>query len=380
MSRQWIRFPLREGECSRQAHCDLPQGTYEREMGREGFFGPTAHLHHKHLPTGWIDWEGPLRPHAFNFNDIPSERDCPLAAPLTLHNADVKLRVWRTHGAMRHLVRNADGDELLFIHEGGGDFFCDYGHLTLREGDYVVIPRGTMWRIEPTAPLFILMIEATEDSYQLPDTGLVGNHAIFDPAALDVPAINERFLAQQDENPWSLQIKRHDQVSVVTWPFNPLDAQGWHGDLCVVRLNWRDIRPLMSHRYHLPPSAHTTFVASRFVVCTFVPRPIESDPGALRVPFYHSNDDFDEVLFYHAGDFFSRDNIKRGMVTFHPAGFTHGPHPKAFAAGQAHAKTFTDEVAVMLDTRDALAVGPICEGVEHPGYVTSWQRPETLGK
>lgn len=339
-------------------------------------------MHHKHAPTDWVNWEGPLRPRAFDLNDLQEEVSSlsPWVMPDILSNPHCRYRIWRLHEPMPFLVRNADGDELLFIHEGSGEFYCDYGHLILRDGDYVVIPRGTMWRIEPTAPLFILMIEATEDSYQLPDKGLVGNHAIFDPAALDVPAINERFLAQQDENPWSLQIKRHDQVSVVTWPFNPLDAQGWHGDLCVVRLNWRDIRPLMSHRYHLPPSAHSTFVASRFVVCTFVPRPIESDPGALRVPFYHSNDDFDEVLFYHAGDFFSRDNIKRGMVTFHPAGFTHGPHPKAFAAGLAHAKTFTDEVAVMLDTRDALVVGPICEGVEHPGYVTSWQRPETLGK
>ena len=140
MSRQWISFPLREGECSRQAHCDLPEGTFEREMGREGFFGPTAHLHHKHPPTGWIDWQGPLRPHAFNFNNIASERDCPLAAPLTLHNSDVKLRVWKTHGAMRHLVRNADGDDLLFIHEGAGHFYCDFGHLTFRDGDYLLIP------------------------------------------------------------------------------------------------------------------------------------------------------------------------------------------------------------------------------------------------
>ena len=91
------------------------------------------------------------------------------------------------------------------------------------------------------------------------------------------------------------------------------------------------------------------------------------------MPFYHSNDDFDEVLFYHAGDFFSRDNIEAGMVTFHPAGFTHGPHPKAFAAGQAHAKTFTDEVAVMLDTRDALQVTAAAESVENPDYVYSWR-------
>ena len=116
----------------------------------------------------------------------------------------------------------------------------------------------------------------------------------------------------------------------------------------------------MSHRYHLPPSAHTTFVADRFVVCTFAPRPFETDPGALKVPFFHNNDDFDEVIFYHAGDFFSRDNIHPGMMTLHPCGFTHGPHPKALKrmlrAGEARR---TDEVAVMIDARDALEVGPL---------------------
>ena len=275
--------------------------------------------------------------------------------------------------AMETLVRNADGDDLLFIHEGRGEFFCDYGHLTLVPGDYVVIPRGTMWRLEPAEPMLLLMIEATNDSYQLPDKGLVGEQAIFDLAMLDVPSIDDAFKAQQTETPWSVQIKRNGQVSVVTFPYNPLDAIGWHGELSVARINWRDIRPLMSHRYHLPPSAHTTFVASRFVVCTFVPRPIESDPGALKVPFYHNNDDFDEVLFYHAGDFFSRDNIDKGMVTFHPAGFTHGPHPKAFQAGREYKKKFTDEVAVMLDTRDALEVGDTVGVVEDTNYVNSWQ-------
>ncbi|MDO2947213.1 homogentisate 1,2-dioxygenase [Aeromonas simiae] len=375
--RKWISFPHREGISSRQAHADLPEGAiYERELGRAGFFGPASHLHHRHPPTDWIGWEGPLRPHLLNLNALGEAVSSlsPWVVPDLLFNAHCSYRIWRLSGPMPFLVRNADGDELLFIHEGAGELFCDYGHLSFSQGDYLLIPRGTMWRIEPSAPLFVLLIEATNDSFQLPERGLVGNHAIFDPAVLEVPAIDERFLAQQDEAPWSLQIKRHNQVSVVTWPFNPLDAIGWHGDLCVVRLNWRDIRPLMSHRYHLPPSAHTTFVASRFVVCTFVPRPIESDPGALRVPFYHNNDDYDEVLFYHAGAFFSRDNIARGMLTLHPAGFTHGPHPKAFAAGQAHAKTFTDEVAVMLDCRDALTLGPVCEAVEVREYVNSWQR------
>ena len=115
------------------------------------------------------------------------------------------------------------------------------------------------------------------------------------------------------------------------------------------------------------------FVADRFVVCTFVPRPIESDPGALKVPFYHSNDDYDEVIFYHTGDFFSRDNIKPGMMTFHPAGFTHGPHPKAFAAGAKAVRTMTDEVAVMIDARDALDMGEGALAQEDPSYADSWK-------
>jgi homogentisate 1,2-dioxygenase len=232
-----------------------------------------------------------------------------------------------------------------------------------------------MWRIEPTTPLRILMIEATDDSYQLPDRGLLGGHAIFDPATLQTPKIDDQFIAQQDETKWQLRVKRHQQISVITYPFNPLDAVGWHGNLTVVKLNWRDIRPLMSHRYHLPPSAHSTFSCKQFVICTFVPRPIESDPGALKVPFYHSNDDYDEVIFYHAGDFFSRDNIEPGMVTLHPAGFTHGPHPKAYQAGQAHQRKFTDEVAVMLDTREALKITDHGAALEEPDYVYSWCNP-----
>ena len=118
-------------------------------------------------------------------------------------------------------------------------------------------------------------------------------------------------------------------------------------------------------------------MADRFVVCTFVPRPIESDPGALKVPFFHSNDDYDEVIFYHAGEFFSRDNIKPGMITWHPNGFTHGPHPKAFAAGAKAAKTMTDEVAVMIDTRDPLDIERRGRGAEDAAMSTAGSPNET---
>ncbi len=218
----------------------------------------------------------------------------------------------------------------------------------------------------------MLEIEATNGSFKLPERGILGPHAQFDPAALDTPKLDDAFRAQADETPWKVIVKRRDAISTIAYPFNPLDAVGWKGNLCVVKLNWRDIRPVMSHRYHIPPSVHSTFVADRFVVCTFVPRPIESDPGALKVPFYHSNDDYDEVIFYHQGEFFSRDNIHPGMVTWHPNGFTHGPHPKAFAAGARAAKTMTDEVAVMIDARDPLDICRAAESTEVKTYAESW--------
>lgn len=372
--RRYISFPKIEGQSSRQAHANLPQGTYEREVGKEGFFGPASHLYHRHPPTGWSRFEGPLRPHAFDLAKLTQDYFCPWQATPIVSNAAVRLRHWYLVGTMDHLVRNADGDELLFIHKGKGELFCDYGHLSVKEGDYIIIPRGTMWRIEAASlGMTLLLIEATNESYALPEKGLVGTHAIFDPAMLDTPKIDDAFLAQQSETEWQVRIKRRQEISKVTYPFNPLDAVGWHGDLSVVRINIQDIRPLLSHRYHLPPSAHTTFLSRRFVVCSFVPRPFETDPDALKVPFFHNNDDYDELIFYHAGDFFSRDNIHPGMVTLHPGGFTHGPHPKALRNMFKQPKSATDEYAVMIDTRDALEIDPPAMTVADPRYVESWK-------
>jgi homogentisate 1,2-dioxygenase len=370
--KRYVHFPKVEGQASRQAHADLPAGTYEREISKDGFFGPAAHLYHRHPPTSWENFEGPLRPHAFDCMKLAATRSSPWDAPELLWNASTRLRFWRCDSKMPALARNADGDELLFVHAGSGELFCDYGHLSFAAGDYILIPRGTMWRVECSTPLAALLIEATNSSYRLPDKGLVGPHAIFDAAMLDTPRIDDAFKEQQDGE-WRVSIKRRNAISTVTYAFNPLDAVGWHGDLSVVQINVRDLRPLMSHRYHLPPSAHTTFVADRFDVCTFVPRPFETDPGAMKVPFFHNNDDYDEVLFYHAGNFFSRDNIHPGMITMHPGGFTHGPHPKALQNVFDPKKPATDEYAVMIDTRDALEISTAASGIEWTGYVDSWK-------
>lgn len=373
MSKKWISHPRIEGQASRQAHCNLPQGSFEREIGKEGFFGPATHMYHRHPPTGWTRMEGDLRPRAFDTTHWANYGASPWDARGLLSNAQMKFRIWEMPVSMDHLARNADGDELLFIHSGSGHLYCDYGHLEFRDGDYIMLPRSTSWRMESTAPVSMLLIEASNSSYMLPDKGLLGPNAIFDEAMLDVPRIDDAFLAQQDEQEWEVRVKSRGNISRITFPFNPLDAMGWKGDLCPVRINWRDMRPLMSHRYHLPPSVHTTFVANRFVVCTFVPRPFETDPDALKVPFFHNNDDFDEVIFYHKGEFFSRDNIHPGMVSWHPIGFTHGPHPKALKNAFTPKASATDEVAVMIDTRDSLDLDPLAEPIEWDGYVDSWQ-------
>lgn len=376
MSRNWIPVRGAEGEHSRQAHADMPAGTYEREVSKEGFFGPAAFFHHRHPPTGWTSFEGPLKPRAFDLAALNAVRSSPWEAPRVLANANVEVRFWRLDEAMPALARNADGDQLLFVHVGAGEFYCDYGRLTYAAGDYLYLPRGTMWRLAPTAPTAVLMIEATGGHYTFPDRGLLGPTAVFDPAMLDTPRMDDAFRAHQSEpGPHAVAIKKRGQVSLATYPHNPLDAVGWHGDLAPARLNVRDIRPVASHRYHLPPSVHTTFLADRFVVCTFTPRPFETDPGALKVPFFHNNDDYDEVLFYHAGDFFSRDNIDAGMMTFHPSGFTHGPHPKALKNMLVQPKTATDEYAVMIDARDPLDVGDGAAAVENGAYVNSWKTP-----
>jgi homogentisate 1,2-dioxygenase len=352
----------------------MPEGTFEREISKEGFFGPAAFFHHRHPPTGWTRFEGPLRPRAFNLAALNEAAASPWTAAVILSNAHLEVRFWKLAAPMAALARNADGDMLVFVHEGGGELFCDYGRLAFRAGDYLYLPRGAMWRLSPTEPSSFLIIEATNDHFTLPERGLLGPTAVFDPAMLDTPVMDEAFREHQAEpGDHRVEIKKRGVVSIATFPYNPLDAVGWHGDLAPARLNIADIRPVASHRYHLPPSVHATFTTPRFIVCTFTPRPFETDAGALKVPFFHNNDDFDEILFYHAGDFFSRDGIDAGMMTLHPSGFTHGPHPKALKNMLVQAKPATDEYAVMIDARDPVDVSGAATAVEDTHYVDSWK-------
>ena len=359
------------GRVTRQAHVDLPAGTVEDEYARRGFFGRTSHLYRTEAPVGWVEIEGDIRPQALCATEAPGLRDDDWLAgriPL-LGNADVTLHFARLARPMPYFFRNADADEILFVHSGAGRLETDFGPFDYVRGDYLVIPRGTVHRLAPSAPTSVLVIEST-DEVELPDRGLLGKHALFDLDVLDVPT-PEAPAAEPGRTRWEVRVQRQRRLSTIVYPFHPLNAVGWKGDLAPWRLNVKDIRPVASERYHLPPTAHATFVMPNVVVCTFLPRPLETgDPGALRVPFYHSNIDYDEVLFYHAGEFFSRAGIRPGMMTFHPQGVHHGPQPQAVAASKT--KERTSEEAVMIDARRPLSMTAAARSCAVPDYWKSW--------
>lgn len=384
-------FPLKKGKTTQQAHVGLPQGTYEEEHGRKGFYGKAAHLYHTHPPTDWIRFEGKLRPHLFDLNKLePSDhKDAGGEPAIFLGNNDVLVSVSRRSSPMPFYFRNSDGDELYFVHRGRGVIETDFGPLDYEKGDYIVLPRSVTYRVVPEVDDNFFLILQSKAEFNQPERGLLGQHALYDPAAVTVP--DPTLVSDVDEDgtmgdpvEWEVRIRCEGEYSKVFYPFNPLDVVGWKGDLTTWKINLRDIRPVMSHRAHLPPSAHTTFVTEGAVVCSFVPRPLEQDADALKVPFFHRNTDYDEFIFYHDGDFFSKDNIEPGYATLHPRGIHHGPHPKALA--NQGKKTHTDEYAVMLDGLNPIHVLPAGEQVEWADYWASWgagvrskgRKPETV--
>ncbi|HSV53019.1 MAG TPA: homogentisate 1,2-dioxygenase [Burkholderiaceae bacterium] len=375
MSRKWnFTAPARQGAVSRQAHVATPAGTFERELGRDGFYGAATQMYHRNPPVAWSGIEGPLRPRAINPAAVAQPTDSPWQALETMHNANLRIRFWRTQTSMNHLVRNSDGDELLFVHQGSGVLFCDWGRLPYEAGDYIVLPRGAMWRIETSVLTDMLLVESTGAPYSLPDRGPLGKYVPFDVGIMEHPQIDEAFLAQQGHGTWQVRVKRRQQISVVTYPFNPLDAVGWQGDLHPMRLNVRDIRSVSNHRLHMSPQTYSTFMGNRFIVCTFTPRLIETDAEAMKLPFFHNNDDYEEVLFYHRGQLGSRGSlIGEGAMTLHPLGLTHGPHPEAMPYMFKVPIAIADFYTVMIDTLDPLEMAELPPGCENDEYVNSWR-------
>ncbi len=362
-------IPYIRGKVAHQAHVGIPEGLYEEEHGRNGFYGSYAHLYRTEPLVAWSRIEGPLRPRAYDLLKTPQPSNSYLDNRiLYLYNDDVRIYFASLEKRMEIFFRNGDADEILFIHNGEGKIYTDFGPLSYRKGDYLIIPRGTIYQLDPTLKTQILVIESMSE-VRLPDKGLLGHHAFFDPAVMTIPEPEKYAGPEQKE--YEVVIKRQGALTHVYYPFCPLNVIGWKGTLTAWKINVDDIRPISCDRFHLPPSAHSTFVADNFIVVSFLPRPLETgDSEAMKVPFFHSNIDFDEVIFYHSGDFFSRSGITEGMITFHPQGIHHGPQKAALVRSKNALKT--DEVAVMVDTKRPLFIANDAEKVESMDYWKSW--------
>lgn len=362
-----------QGKATRQGHKGIPDGMYEEEQGLGGFFGPVSHLLREQPSTRWTNIEGPLKPRMYDLVKFAPTS----GAQRLLFNNDITLsNLWMQPEPMDRICarRNADGDWLYFCHKGKGALLTEYGLLEFSPGTYINVQKCVTHAFVLDEPSCFFLIENRTSHFAEPDRGMLGRHAPWDMNALGKPDLDRLYLYMREKgvDVREIRIKHTEEITRISYDANIFDVRGWKGDLFPFTLKMEHIMPIMSHRVHLPPSAHSTFVARGFVVCSFLPRPLEEDADALRVPFYHQNIDYDEVLFYHAGDFFSRDNLHAGMMSFHPAGFPHGPHPKAIE--KVKAKTHTDEYAVMIDTRWPLHRDPALEAVELAEYWKSWMK------
>jgi len=367
-------FQYGQGKHTTQGHKGIPEGHFEEEQGRKGFFGPVSHLIKQKPSTRWSNIEGPLRPHLYDCVQLSKNFG---HWQRLMHNNDIGIYYFHEKKSSANLkasFRNADGETLYFCHQGSGEILTEYGLLKFRKGHYINIPKCIGHTFICSEDSVFLVIESRTGLYREPDRGMAGRNAFYDPSAFGKPNLEEQQTLQKKNKIQitEINVKRDNVFTKFTYPEDVYDTVGWKGDFFPFTLHVDDLMPLLSARVHLPPSAHTTFASNNFVVCTFLPRPLETDKDALKVPFYHQNIDYDEVLFYHDGNFFSRDNLHAGMITLHPAGFPHGPHPKAVQnIGQ---KTHTDEYAVMIDTWNPLIVDSEFEKVEVKEYWQSWMK------
>lgn len=371
-------YQYSQGKHNTQGHKAIPEGCYEEEQGRKGFFGPVSHLIKPEASTKWTNIEGPLKPHLYDLVEMKYQNG---KWHRLFFNSDVAIyscwnevtQLGKENNTLPSF-RNADGEALFFCHTGAGVVLTEYGLLRFKTGSYINIPKSIHHTFVFEEKTQFIIIESMTGLYREPERGMVGKNAFYDPASFGKPDLEALHQYKKEKSISSVQIsvKRLETVTKFSYDTCVYDTVGWKGDYFPFTLHIDDLMPMMSHRVHLPPSAHTTFAANGFVVCTFLPRPIETDADALKVPFYHQNIDYDEVLFYHAGNFFSRDNLHANMMTLHPAGFPHGPHPKAFA--NQGKKTFTDEVAVMVDSVKPLQADPELNSVELVNYWQSWKK------
>ena len=359
----------------------------EELMGEEGFSSDSSLLYHRGVPSAIVGsevWElpdqttapnHPLRPRHLLLHDLADEGDAVTGRRLVLGNADVRISYVVADAGPSALYRNATGDECVYVESGAGTVETVFGVLRYRAGDYVIVPRATTHRWVPREPSALYAIEANSHiappKRYLSRFGQLLEHAPY--CERDLYGPTETHLV--DGTDVAVLVKHRAGGRVVgtrmTYATHPFDVVGWDGCLYPYTLNIEDYMPITG-KIHQPPPVHQVFEGHNFVVCNFLPRKVDYHELAIPVPYYHSNVDSDEVMFYVAGDYEARkgSGIGLGSVSLHPGGYAHGPQPEAIEASLG--AEFFEETAVMVDTFAPLELGEGGLAVEDPAYAWSW--------
>ena len=365
---------------------EKPEGGiyYEQLFGTEGFHGLSSLLYHTHRPT-MISSYGEtfdLKPKAAIENNIKSRMlegfnikskdDYLKARTPVLFNDDVQIDIASPKkGTINYFYKNSDSDEILFIQKGSGILKTLFGELKFNYADYLVIPRGTIYKIEfETSDNKLLVIESkspivTPKRYRN-EFGQLLEHSPFCERDIKLP---ENLVSHDSFGDYLIKVKKEKKLHEIYYASHPFDVVGWDGYCYPYIFSALNFEPITG-RIHQPPPVHQTFEGNNFVICTFAPRLYDYHPKSIPAPYNHSNIDSDEVLYYVDGDFMSRNHVEHGFMSLHPGGIPHGPHPGAYerSIGQKQ----TSELAVMIDTFKPLKVTQAALDIELKDYWKSW--------
>jgi homogentisate 1,2-dioxygenase len=344
----------------------------------------SSNLYHEHRPTQVkeIKKQYSIAPKVAKANNIQSYRFKGFQVPavtdylesrkIVLTNTDCNIILAAPKTAMRdYFYKNTDADELIFIHRGTGKLRTLMGNLDFKYGDYLLVPRGVIYKIEFDTPDNRLFIVESYRPIYTPKRyrnwfGQLLEHSPFCERDLRRP---ENLETHDEKGEFLIKVKKQDEIIEMVYATHPFDVVGYDGYNFPYAFSIHDFEPITG-RIHQPPPVHQTFETDAFVVCSFVPRLYDYHPDSIPAPYNHSNIDSDEVLYYVDGDFMSRNDIDAGHISLHPAGIPHGPHPGA--TERSIGETVTEELAVMVDTFKPLKVTEEAMKIADEAYYQSW--------
>ena len=357
---------------------------YQEELvGTQGFAGLSSLVYHIYPPTKVkqkgapysvqpkIAIENGLNAMSFMGFNVQPEADYLKSRKTLFVNHAMHIGLASPTDSPEYFFKNADADELLFVHKGEGTVHTMYGSLPFQYGDYILIPRGTVYKIEfKTTENKLLYIESFDPIFTprryRNDFGQLLEHSPFCERDIKRP---QNLQTIDSKGEFDILIKKKGFIFPYVYATHPFDVVGWDGYHYPYTFSIFNFEPITG-RVHMPPPIHQNFESRNFVVCSFVPRLYDYHPQAIPAPYHHSNIDSDEILYYVDGDFMSRNNIQKGQLTLHPGGIPHGPHPGAIE--RSIGKKETQELAVMIDPFNPMMITEEAMKIEVPDYYKSW--------